>query len=60
MSYLNTNAEVSYQDMKIEADYIQIDWDKGMIFARGKVDSRKSKRTSYCYTRWEKIRIQRV
>jgi hypothetical protein len=29
--YLNTNAEVSYQDMKIEADYIQIDWDKGMI-----------------------------
>jgi hypothetical protein len=37
--YLNTNAEVSYQDMKIEADYIQIDWDKGMIFARGKLDS---------------------
>jgi hypothetical protein len=25
--------------MKIEADYIQIDWDKGMIFARGKLDS---------------------
>ena len=39
MSYLNTNAEVSYGDMKIEADYIQIDWDKGMIFARGKLDS---------------------
>ena len=39
MSYLNTNAEVSYGDMKIEADYIQIDWDKGMIYARGKVDS---------------------
>ena len=39
MSYLNKNAEVSYQDMKINADYIQIDWDKGLIFARGKVDS---------------------
>jgi lipopolysaccharide assembly outer membrane protein LptD (OstA) len=39
MTYLNTNAEVTYQDMKIEADYIQIDWDKGMIYARGKVDS---------------------
>ena len=39
MSYLNQNAEVSYQDMKINADYIQIDWDKGLIFARGKIDS---------------------
>jgi hypothetical protein len=38
MSYLNQNAEVSYQDMKINADYIQIDWDKGLIFAREKVD----------------------
>ena len=28
-----------YGDMKIEADYIQIDWDKGMIFTRGKLDS---------------------
>ena len=39
MSYLNQNAEVSYQDMKINADYIQIDWDKGLIYARGKIDS---------------------
>lgn len=39
MSYLNTKAEVTYQDMKINADYIQIDWNKGMIFARGKIDS---------------------
>ncbi|GAB1356565.1 putative LPS assembly protein LptD [Cloacibacterium normanense] len=39
MSYLNKNAEVSYQDMKINADYIQIDWDKGLIYARGKIDS---------------------
>jgi lipopolysaccharide assembly outer membrane protein LptD (OstA) len=53
MTYLNTNAEVTYQDMKIEADYIQIDWDKGMIYARGKVDSTgKDKRTCYCYARW--------
>lgn len=39
MSYLNSKAEVNYQDMKINADYIQIDWNKGMIFARGKIDS---------------------
>ena len=39
MSYLNKNAQVKYQDMQIDADYIQIDWDKGMIYARGKVDS---------------------
>ncbi len=39
MSYLNTNAQVTYQDMKIDADYIQIDWNKGMIYARGKIDS---------------------
>ena len=39
MSYLNQNAEVSYKDKKINADYIQIDWDKGLIYARGKIDS---------------------
>lgn len=39
MTFLNTNAEVLYQDIQINADYIQIDWDKGMIFARGKIDS---------------------
>ena len=39
MSYLNKKAQVKYQDMQIDADYIQIDWDKGMIYARGKVDS---------------------
>lgn len=39
MSFLNTKAEVIYQDMQINADYIQIDWNKGMIFARGKIDS---------------------
>ena len=36
MSYLNQNAEVSYQDMKINADYIQIDWDKGLILQEEK------------------------
>ncbi len=40
MTYLNQNAEVIYQDMKIEADYIQIDWEKGMIYARGKLDEK--------------------
>lgn len=39
MSYLVKNAEINYQDMKINADYIQIDWDKGLIYARGKIDS---------------------
>lgn len=39
MSYLVKNAEITYQDMKINADYIQIDWDKGLIYARGKIDS---------------------
>ena len=61
MSYLNTNAEVSYGDMKIEADYIQIDWDKGMIFARGKLDSLGKVKEPATATQGEKkIRIQRV
>ena len=38
MTYLNKKAEVQYQDMKIEADYISIDWDKSLIFARGELD----------------------
>lgn len=39
MTYLNRNAQVKYQDMQIDADYISINWDNGMIFARGEVDS---------------------
>ncbi len=39
MTYLNTNAHINYQDMQIDADYISIDWDKSLIFARGKLDS---------------------
>ncbi len=39
MTYLNKNAQVTYQDMIIDADYISIDWDKSLIFARGELDS---------------------
>ncbi|QDP85652.1 LPS-assembly protein LptD [Chryseobacterium sp. SNU WT5] len=39
MTYLNKNAQVNYQDMVIDADYISIDWDKSLIYARGEVDS---------------------
>lgn len=40
MSYLNKQAKISYQDMNIEADYISIDWNTGVIFARGKLDEK--------------------
>jgi LPS-assembly protein len=39
MTYLNKKAQVTYQDMIIDADYISIDWDKSLIFARGEQDS---------------------
>ncbi|SFI23496.1 putative LPS assembly protein LptD [Halpernia frigidisoli] len=39
MTYLNRKAQVIYQDLQIDADYISIDWDKGLVFARGKLDS---------------------
>ncbi|MBW8358494.1 MAG: LPS-assembly protein LptD [Weeksellaceae bacterium] len=39
MTYLNKNAQVKYQDMQIDADYIRIDWRKNEIYARGEVDS---------------------
>mgnify|MGYP003602809960 FL=1 len=39
MTYLNKNAQVKYQDMTIDADYISIDWDKSLVFARGELDS---------------------
>ena len=38
MTYLNKNAEVKYQDMLINADYISIDWTSGNVFARGKLN----------------------
>ncbi|EJL76187.1 putative LPS assembly protein LptD [Chryseobacterium populi] len=39
MIYLNQNAQVKYQDMQIDADYISIDEQKNLIYARGKQDS---------------------
>ena len=39
MTYLSKKAQVKYQDMQIDADYISIDWDKSLIFARGELDS---------------------
>lgn len=39
MTYLNRNAKVKYQDMEIDADYISIDWNQSLIFARGELDS---------------------
>lgn len=39
MIYLNKNAQVKYQDMQIDADYISIDETRNLIFARGKQDS---------------------
>lgn len=39
MTYLSTKAQVKYQDIQIDADYISIDWEKGMIYARGELDS---------------------
>lgn len=39
MTYLKKNAMVSYQDMQIDADYISIDWNNSLIYARGALDS---------------------
>ncbi|AZA53092.1 putative LPS assembly protein LptD [Chryseobacterium sp. G0201] len=39
MIYLNKNAQVKYQDMQIDADYISIDEQKSLMYARGKQDS---------------------
>lgn len=39
-TYLTGNAQVQYQDMQIDADYIQIDHDQNLIYARGKTDAK--------------------
>ncbi len=39
MTFLNKNAQVKYQDMQIDADYISIDDNKNLIYARGKQDA---------------------
>ncbi|XOD68471.1 MAG: putative LPS assembly protein LptD [Flavobacteriales bacterium AspAUS03] len=38
-SYLTGNASVDYTDMKVQADYIKIDWKTNDVYARGKLDS---------------------
>lgn len=39
MSYLLRNAIVQYTDMEIRADYIEINWETGDVYADGKRDS---------------------
>ncbi|PJJ64198.1 putative LPS assembly protein LptD [Chryseobacterium geocarposphaerae] len=39
MTYLLKNAQVKYQDMQIDADYISIDHERSLIYARGKQDA---------------------
>ena len=60
MTFLNKNAQINYQDMQIEADYISIDWEGGTIFARGMVDSSgKITKPAVATQGGKKIRIQR-
>lgn len=40
MTFLNKKAQVTYLDMKIDADYISIDWTTGNVFARGELDEK--------------------
>jgi len=49
MSYLIKNAKVNYQDMKINADFISIDWNSGDVYARSEIDSlgKIKKRTTF-------------
>ncbi|SMC52844.1 hypothetical protein SAMN06296427_103293 [Moheibacter sediminis] len=39
MSYLMRNAVVNYTDMEIRADYVEINWETGDVYADGKRDS---------------------
>src|SRR5690606_41883341 len=39
MSYFLRNAVVKYTDMEIHADYIEVNWETGDVFADGKRDS---------------------
>ncbi len=39
MTYLLRNARVVYGDMTIDADYIEMNWDTGDVYAEGKRDS---------------------
>ncbi len=37
---LHKNAQIIYQDMQIDADYIRFDWETGKIYARGEQDEK--------------------
>ena len=39
-TFLEKNAQVIYQDMQIDADYIRIDWSNSKIYARGGLDEK--------------------
>lgn len=39
-TFLEKNAQVVYQDMQIDADYIRIDWSSSKIYARGGLDEK--------------------
>ncbi|WP_379968772.1 putative LPS assembly protein LptD [Epilithonimonas sp. UC225_85] len=39
-TFLNKKAQIIYQDMQIDADYIRIDWETGKIYARGEQDEK--------------------
>lgn len=39
-TYLSKKAQIIYQDMQIDADYIRIDWETGKIYARGEQDDK--------------------
>ena len=53
-TFLNKNAQVKYQDMQIDADYISIDWSSGVIIFFG-----KNKTCRHSHAGSKKIRIQR-
>lgn len=52
-SYLIKNAKVEYQDMKILADYIVINWDSGDVTARGKTNDKGDIVESTTFTQGE-------
>ncbi|MCG2792480.1 MAG: LPS-assembly protein LptD [Weeksellaceae bacterium] len=37
---LHKNAQIIYQDMQIDADYIRFEWETGKIYARGEQDAK--------------------
>ena len=39
-TFLNKKAQIIYQDMQIDADYIRIEWETGKIYARGEQDEK--------------------